>query len=256
MIGRRDRLLHVLRRLVTLTLTLALGCGPGSVSGDGETGECLPIEEKVAVLEAPDLCESYFQDFPFNHQDPTFGQPPREFEVEIVNARDEPILLIDQGWGCKHPARWFSLAGEHQGRTIWLPPSNCHYDWPSCASTLDNNDGCHICASLYWPIYIAPGGRFRTTWPAAVLIDVELPASCSADGEAVACWAPTALPPGEYQLEAVAATLSECEDEYWDCTCEIDEHGSCVVLDAYLYPSFSTSTTWTAGCNPIELRFE
>lgn len=247
-------------------LALALACGPGSVSDSGELGElgdggesgesgsgdCSLIGAEVPAVDRPEACVSYLGD-------PPLEQPPVEVEVELVNARDEAILLLDQGEGCDHDPRWFLLEGSYQGREVWLSPTNSACEWPACANFSDAPPSCPDCGTTYSPIYIAPGGRWRTTWTAVALIDVELPASCSVDGTQVSCWAPTPLPPGDYQLRAVAAPASDCMAE--DCGCEVDEHGSCPSPelpspDFPSSPSLEASVTWTASCDAIELRFE
>lgn len=225
-----------MRRLASSSLILlGLACGPapGVDGGDelGDRGEasdwgrseggdegCPSLGDEVPPLDDPELCAAYFGDTALEH-----GVP--ELELEIINERAEAIVLLDQSHGCNQAARWFSLTGEHADRAIWLPKTNCEIDWPACSLYGGEPPVCYGCATFHWPIYIAPGGRLRTRWRAAVAVAVELPASCASEGEALPCWAPTPLPLGDYLLEAQAVTASECPA----CSCELNEDGSCGV---------------------------
>lgn len=237
-------------RKVPIALVLVLGCGPGSPvddAGDGETtSDCAPLPAaEVPPLETPDVCTAYF------------GEPPpsgAEVEVVIINDRDEPILLDERGSGCHHAARWFELDGEHEGHAVWLPLSNCEIDWPSCREFTDDASPCELCDTLIFPIYIEPGGRFITTYATLATIDVELPAECSITGAPEQCWAPTSLPAGTYQLRAYAGLASDCISE--DCSCEVDENGSCIAPDWPNESNLEATLEWDTECDVIELTFE
>lgn len=247
-----------------LGLILAVGCGPDSVDADTDSGSgadevgdarCEYADFEVPPLDEPDACASYFGD-------PPLAFEPRDVPLEIVNARDEAVLIYEQGSGCQHAPRWFSLTGSYAEREVWLPLTNCETQWPSCATYSEAPPTCLLCQTFHAPIYIEPGGRFLTTWRAAAALDVELPASCSVAGEATSCWAPTPLPPQTYSLEALGQPASECD--LVNCSCTPDADGSCpvdlgpdgdyaVVFDEL---SLSASLEWSSACNAISLRFE
>lgn len=240
---------------VVACLSLACAVGPGAAdegaeNDDTETGGgqgvCDDVDSpRVPPLADPDTCDSYsIPDAP--------GWGPGE--IVIVNQTDEAIILLDQSSGCHQPARWFSLVGEHQGRALELPLLGCASEWPACQLYMEASVGCLECATIYLPIYIEPGGRWRTTWDPWVTIDVTLPAACSSSGASEACSVPIAPPPGDYQAQAVAAFASECVTS--DCTCEVDEEGSCPLDDlADVGPSLTADAVWSAGCGPVELVF-
>jgi len=228
---------------------LVIGCGrvsPADDSGDGETTDCAPVPAaEIPPLDTPDVCTAYL------------GDPPpsaTDVDVVVVNHRDEPILLVDQGSGCGHSPQWFQLDGEHEGHAVWLPLTNCGPDWPSCRVVGEIPTVCRLCLTLHPPMYIAPGGRFLTTYTTLATIEVELPAACTFSGAPEQCWAPTSLPPGTYQLRASAGLASDCISS--DCSCEADQNGSCVAADSPNESNLEATLAWNTECDVIELTFE
>ena len=237
-----------MRGSLPMLVVFVLGCGPGSPSLDDattETSGCEPFTGTVPPLGPPDTCAGYLGDPP-----PTGD----EVEVSIINHRDEAILLLDQRSGCQHAAQWFQLDGEFQGRAVWLPTSSCELEWPSCRVYTDDPPDCSLCETLHPPIYIEPGGRHVTSWTTVVALDTELPAECTNTGESHPCWAPNALPPGNYQLRAVAGLASDCASS--DCTCVVDANGSCTAPDWPSEANLEASLEWSSECDRIVLAFE
>ena len=248
------------RVFLGLCALLLVGCGArlsGAETGEGsETGEesesgeglvCRDVPASVPLLESPDECAPYFE---------LLEEGGTEVEVVFRNARDEPILLVERGVGCDRAPRWLLMEGSLEGYAVNWPFNSCYVDWPGCANYLpeDEAPGCLLCQSIFYPIYIEPGGRFVTTWDSFMTVETELPANCSIDGLAHSCWAASAIPAGSYPVTAVAAPLSACEGE--DCSCEVDSEGSCVAPELAIWPPpFEAQAQWEAGCD-LEIVFE
>ncbi len=117
----------------------------------------------------------------------------------------------------------------------------------------DDSPACSLCETIHPPIYIEPGGRFVSSWTSVVALEVEFPAACTSAGSAVQCWAPSALPPGTYQLRAVAGLASDCASA--DCSCEVDEDRSCVAADSPTAADLEATLEWSTECDRIALTF-
>jgi hypothetical protein len=235
------------RLAILVVIMCLLGCGPGAAAGDagGDTSGCEPLSSaEVPPLDMPDVCTAYLGDSPTG----------TDVEVIITNAGDEAILLMNQSSGCEPPPQWFHVDGELEGHAVWLPTSSCHLDWPSCLSFTDGSSPCELCETLRQPIYIEPGGRFVTSWTAQAAIEVEFPATCSITGAAEQCWVPTALPSGTYQLRAFAGLASDCASA--DCSCEVDENGSCNAPDFPNESNLEATLAWSTECDVVEIAFE
>jgi len=103
-------------------------------------------------------------------------------------------------------------------------------------------------------MYIAPGSRFLTTYTTWAPIEVELPAACTKSGAPEQCWAPTSLPTGTCQLRASAGLARDCISS--DCSCEVDQNGSCVAADWPNESALEATLALNTECAVIELTFE
>lgn len=250
------------RIVLALGALLLAGCGArlsGAESSEGteteteegtEDGEglvCREVPASVPLLESPSECDPYF-DF--------LEAGGTEVEVVFRNARDEPILLVERGVGCDRAPRWLLMESTLEGFAVNWPFQSCYVDWPGCANYLPEDEvpGCLLCQSIFYPIYIEPGGRFVTTWDSFMTVETELPADCSIDGMAHSCWAASAIPAGSYPVTAAAAPLSACEGD--DCSCEVDSDGSCVAPEFAVWPpALEAQVQWEAGCD-LEIVFD
>lgn len=241
---------------VVVAMAAALGCGPGAAQGgsdtdtdpgsdsdSGEIGEdtCGAWSPALPTVEDPEACDGY-----------SHAPAAIEIEVVFVNETDGPIYLPDLSSGCDQPRRPLTIEGEHAGARVELAREGCAANWPSCPSLIDSV-ACDLCATVYPPQRIEPGGRWSVVQPGPFRMQATLPGDC-VGGEDQACWQPVEPPPGTYVVQAFAS-----EGCVGACDCEPDADGSCA-LDALEAAELSDvivlgAATWTPGCDRVELRF-
>lgn len=216
---------------------------PGTDTGEPE---CAPAEDPFANGAAE--CGTYFRPF---EADP--GAPG--IAIEIVNRRDRPIALFDDG--CS--GALFRVDGEAAGGPLEYP-SECGQPL-ACADANPDGPGappCDLDCEIPRPVFLPAGGSVTLDWDAVLTMRLEVPEACLAPGEeSFSCAWQTHAVPGAYMLSARAATAWACEPGA-TCSCEPPGSRGWCHLDAPITPGnvIQVSVETSEPCDTIRLEFD
>lgn len=239
-----DRVDLRLRLAAAWLLTSGAACGSSTPTADDDPDDamCGPTKAGIDPFASSPGCASVFA--------PASASPT--VLVRLVNHTDHDIVVANRTGGCHQPARHFELTGTLGGRAVAAPTNYCPTGWNACATRSPGWDGCRLCETLHGPALVAPGGTFEETWDAWVFAETTLPAPCI-DGDAdIQCNAATSMAAGTFTAIAHAALVDTPE-----CTCEVDEMGSCLVDfgECQAPTSLTASAAYNGTCRTLEIVF-
>lgn len=239
-----DRVDLRLRLAAAWLLTSGAACESSTPTAGDDPGDAMCGPTKVGI----DPFASYLGCAPLLAP---VSAPPTVL-ARLVNHTDHDIVVANRTVGCHQPARHFELTGTLGGRAVVAPTDYCPCSWNACAARSPEWEGYKLCLTLHHPVLIVPGGTFEETWDAWVFAETTLPAACIDGDDDIQCNAATSMASGTFTAIAHAALVDTPE-----CTCEVDEMGSCLVDSEKCQAptSLTASAAYDGTCGSLEIVF-
>lgn len=183
-------------RIEVLVLALAtLGCDKDKTDDDGASEG---TGTSGATDSGADGCSDYSE----------IAGEPTPVDVELVNARAEPIFVLSFG-SCV--VRYVDL--ERDGMSLVSALDGCQF---TCDETMAQDPvmcGCDAACALPPVIRIEPGERYATTWAGKTFSEAQVPGSCltmDTCGGPLPCFIGQPASSGSYLARAQATLAVTC----------------------------------------------